>query len=75
MYAFWFSVLFENQSYSGSSLQKDVDLDIKNEQFDRWLMLFIDTVDENFTGARAEKAKTQAIRIMAISQFSTGIFR
>jgi hemoglobin len=70
MYNFWCSELFVDQMYSDSALQKHVSLNMNSDQFERWPMLFIDTVDENFMGVKAELAKSRAESIAAISQFS-----
>jgi hemoglobin len=42
------------------------------EHFDRWLLLFKSTIDENFEGEKAELAKQRAISIATIMQLNIG---
>jgi hemoglobin len=36
---------------------------LKNEHFDRWVLLFNETVDENFNGEKADAAKQRAFLV------------
>jgi len=45
---------------------------LKAEHFDRWLLLFKSTVDENFDGEKAELAKQRAMSIATIMQLNIG---
>jgi hypothetical protein len=38
-------------------------LPVGKAHFDRWLELFLETVDENFSGPKAEEAKGRALSI------------
>jgi hemoglobin len=64
MYAFWETVLFRSGGYSGNPLDAHARLTsltaMGRVQFDRWLDLFRGTVDDLFTGARAEHIKNCA---------------
>lgn len=66
MYRFWESVLFHKASYKGNPFEKHVDLPVKKVHFNRWIKLFIETVDENFYGSIAEDAKMKAKSIAYI---------
>ena len=68
MYNFWTSVLLGDMSYAGSPLAKHLKLPITREHFERWLKLFINTVDSEFRGAIAEEAKNRANSIARIFQ-------
>ena len=63
LYAFWESMLFGTGTYQGAPFPKHSVLPIEKAHFDRWLQLFLATVDENFSGAKAEEAKARALSI------------
>jgi|SRR5688572_25057085 len=67
MYAFWEFLLLGGESYQGNPIEPHIKLnqkiELKKEFFDRWLLLFKETVDENFTGKTAEEAKNKAMLI------------
>lgn len=66
MYAFWGSILLGSGTYSGRPFPKHLALPIKQEHFDRWLLLFHSNIDEQFIGELAEEAKTRASTIAQI---------
>ncbi len=61
MYAFWQTVLFRDGGFRGDPIGKHARLvpltHMGREQFDRWLELFNQTVDELFAGENAEHIK------------------
>ncbi len=61
MYAFWQTVLFRDGGFRGDPIGKHARLvpltTMGREQFDRWLELFRETVDELFSGENAEHIK------------------
>lgn len=59
MYTFWQTVLLNEHTYYGAPFVPHAHLPVDQEHFDRWLMLFDETVDTYFIGERAEKAKRQ----------------
>ena len=67
MYRFWSSLLLNEQSYSGNPLRIHVHLSkltpMTEEQFSEWLRLFVETVDELFSGGKADEAKQRARKI------------
>ncbi|MCB0527490.1 MAG: group III truncated hemoglobin [Lewinellaceae bacterium] len=68
MYGFWEFLLLDNaNAYRGNPIQKHVDLHAKHplkaEHFDRWVLLFQETVDELFDGEKARDAKFRAFAI------------
>lgn len=72
---FWETVLFAVHGYKGdpieahvdlhARLNKELDLDLKQQHFDHWVELFTSTVDDLFDGPIAEKAKRSATRMAA----------
>lgn len=63
MYRFWESMLLGAMSYQGAPFPKHMVLPVGQEHFERWLTLFIQTLDENFAGQKAVEAKYRAISI------------
>jgi hemoglobin len=61
MYDFWQTVLFRDGGFRGDPIGKHARLvpltNMGREQFDRWLALFEESVDELFTGENAEHIK------------------
>ena len=67
MYAFWEFLLLGGESYQGNPMEPHRALHqkvkLKKEFFDRWVQLFLSTVDENFSGPVAEEARNKATLI------------
>lgn len=67
MYKFWGSILLGTKSYSGNPMQKHIEISkivpLTQEAFNRWLTLFIENIDAQFTGQKAEEAKLRAANI------------
>ncbi len=57
---FWETVLFAKQAYRGNPFPKHLNLGIEAAHFDRWILLFNETVNENFSGTKAEEMKEKA---------------
>ncbi|UII30482.1 group III truncated hemoglobin [Fulvivirga ulvae] len=68
MYDFWSTVLLGEMSYKGNPFLKHIPLPVDRKHFDRWLNLFLETIDEHFTGNIAEEAKHRARSIAGIFQ-------
>ena len=73
MYNFWSSMLLGDQSYRGNPLQKHLPLPIEPQHFQQWLKLFRETVDNNFSGEKAEEVKMRAESIAGIFQIRMGL--
>jgi hemoglobin len=54
-------------------LQKHLGSPVSGGHFNRWLALFFKTVDENFTGKKAEEVKSRAENILGIFQAKMGL--
>jgi hemoglobin len=65
--SFWETILLGAQSYGGGAFRPHAQLNAKvtlrRGHFERWLGLWLQTVDELFAGNRAELAKTHAQRV------------
>lgn len=72
MYDFWETTLFHKAVYKGNPMEVHVDLNekvaLKKVHFDQWLSMFNKTVDELFSGEKAELAKTRALSIATVMQ-------
>lgn len=63
MYRFWQTVLLEEHTYHGSPFVPHAKLPVDKAHFDRWLHLFNATLDEHFSGTKADEAKWRAERM------------
>ncbi|WP_238354370.1 group III truncated hemoglobin [Fulvivirga marina] len=68
MYDFWSTILLGDMSYKGNPFLKHIPLPIDKKHFDRWLNLFLETINEHFTGNMAEEAKQRATNIAGVFQ-------
>ncbi|MBL0055954.1 MAG: group III truncated hemoglobin [Chitinophagaceae bacterium] len=70
MYDFWENSLFYTGSYTGNPMELHKRLNrvlpLRDEHFDRWTLLFNSTIDELFTGEKAELAKQRAYSIATV---------
>lgn len=57
MYRFWQTVLLGEHTYYGSPFPPHAELPVEQRHFDAWLKLWYETIDENFTGVKADEAK------------------
>lgn len=66
---FWQTNLLNEQAYKGSPMQAHQNVDretgnsIEQEHFERWLMLWKETVKELYSGERADRALSNAQNI------------
>lgn len=60
MYSFWNSALFAIPGFKGNPFAKHAPLPITAEHFERWLLLFDETIDTYFEGEMAADAKKRA---------------
>jgi hemoglobin len=68
--AFWNSILFGTPGYSGNPMDAHIKLDrlspMEKRHFDKWVVLWTQTVRENFEGPKAEEAINRAGTIATI---------
>lgn len=74
MYNFWENIIFHVGGYTGNPMKHHISLHqksaIKKEHFNRWIQLFVETVDELFEGVKAEQAKQRALSIATVMQIN-----
>jgi len=63
LYNFWEDLLSGSDNYHGRPFPPHLKFNLKIETFERWLKLFVETIDENYTGLKADEMKARAIRI------------
>lgn len=68
MYRFWQTILLEEHTYFGSPFAPHAKLPIAHEHFERWLKLFCETIDAQFSGSKAEEAKWRAEKMAEMFQ-------
>ena len=73
MYAFWGNMLFGQKEYQGNPMAKHLNLPVDHKHFERWIALFMATVDDLFAGEKAEQAKGAAKSIAHTFQIRMGI--
>ena len=66
MYGFWNMALFGVKDYSGNPFSKHIDLPVESAHFNRWLHLFMQTLNENFDGPVAGEAMQKASAVARI---------
>jgi hemoglobin len=57
LYRFWHTVLLRRPDYFGDPVPMHFDMNIDQRHFDGWLKIWIETIDLNFEGLIAERAK------------------
>lgn len=66
MYQFWNAALFSVPGFKGNPFAKHAPLPINQTHFDRWLLLFNETIDANFEGEMALDTKKRAALMAAL---------
>jgi hemoglobin len=60
MYKFWNAALFGVPGFKGNPFARHAPLPISGTHFDRWMLLFKETIDEHFEGEMAGEVKNRA---------------
>lgn len=60
---FWCDLILGEDTYRGRPFPPHIPLNLEISHFERWLGLFIETVDEHFAGLKAEEIKQRALGI------------
>jgi hemoglobin len=63
MIHFWSFALLDEPGYTTNVTEKHMHMRLQQEHFDRWLLLFNETVDALFMGEKAQQAKQRAFVI------------
>ena len=69
MYRFWQTVLLGEHTYYGSPFPPHARLPVSQQHFDAWLKLWHATIDEHFSGIKAEEAKWRGNRMAEMFEF------
>ncbi len=79
MYSFWESILFGQMTYKGNPMGAHFPVNeikaMEQEHFDRWLELWTETVEENFSGENADLAIYKAQNIAKLMAFKMDLAR
>ncbi|NRS90076.1 hemoglobin [Flavobacterium sp. 7E] len=75
MYRFWQTILLEVHSYSGSPFPPHKHLPVDKEHFDRWMEIFVATVDTLFEGPIADEAKLRSKNMAEMFNYKINYFR
>lgn len=75
MYRFWQTVLLDEHTYQGSPFVPHAKLPVQKEHFEKWLFLFFKTIDEHFTGEKAERAKWQGERMAQMFHYKIEYYK
>lgn len=75
MYDFWEDLLFHQDNYSGRPFPPHIPLGLEQRHFERWVHLFLATVEENFYGFKADEVKTRAQKIAFNFQVNLGLIK
>jgi hemoglobin len=75
MYRFWQTVLLEVHTYSGSPFPPHAKLPVSQQHFDTWLKLWHTTVDEFFSGEKANDAKWRGDRMAEMFMYKIEYYR
>jgi hemoglobin len=60
MYDFWNAVLFGVAGFKGNPFARHAPLPLQKNHFERWLLLFEQTIDEHYSGELADETKKKA---------------
>lgn len=66
MYRFWETVLLDAHTYQGAPFLPHASMPLEQQHFHRWISLFHGTIDEHFSGEKAERAKWQASKMASL---------
>lgn len=73
MYTFWETIIFGTASFKGNPMRTHKELSWKTnmgeKQFDSWLALWEQTIDENFKGIKADETKQRGRNIAGLMLF------
>jgi hemoglobin len=72
MYKFWGSILLQSETYRGQPFPKHMRLPVNEKHFERWLVLFYQTVNENFQGPKAQEAIQRGLNIANVFMYKMG---
>lgn len=75
MYRFWQTILLDEVAYSGSPFLVHAPLPIYKEHFEAWLILWKETLSENYEGQKATDALWRAERMAEMFKYKLEYMR
>ena len=75
MYRFWQTVLLADHTYFGSPFPPHAELPVEWTHFEKWLELFNQTIDEHFTGDKAQEARWRANKMAEMFNFKIQYYK
>lgn len=75
MYRFWQTLLLDEHTYFGAPFPPHANMPVAHGHFERWLTLFQQTVDELFTGEKAEEAKWRGRKMAQMFEWKIEQFK
>ena len=75
MYRFWQTILLEEHTYSGSPFPPHRHLPVAKEHFNRWMVIFTETINTLFEGPLADEAKLRAKNMAEMFFYKIEYFR
>lgn len=79
MYSFWETILFGQMSYKGNPMAVHFPINaleaMEKRHFERWLKLWKQTIEENFTGLNATMAITKSENIANLMAYKMEMAR
>lgn len=75
MYRFWQTILLNEHTYYGSPFSPHARLAVNAAHFDQWKALFFETVDEHFSGEKANEAKWRAEKMAEMFQMKINYYQ
>ncbi|MCF2502156.1 group III truncated hemoglobin [Dyadobacter sp. CY107] len=69
MYKFWQTVLLKEHTYYGSPFTPHAMLQVDHAHFEKWIDLFVGTIDELFIGEKAQEAKFRAEKMAEMFEY------
>ncbi len=75
MYTFWQTTLLGEHTYTGRPFPPHATLPVEGKHFERWVALFVQTIDELFTGEKADEAKWRATKIAEMFELKVWHFQ
>lgn len=69
LYSFWQTVLLGEHTYYGAPFPPHSVLPLQEAHFERWLQLFHKTLDDLFSGPKAEEAKQRSVLMAQMFQY------
>ena len=75
MYRFWQTLLLNEHTYFGAPFPPHANMPVEHRHFERWLTLFEQTVNDLFSGEKAEEAKWRGRKMAQLFEWKREQFQ